>query len=162
MIRALVRHQNVRRMLQSRYLSFHFQETRRLRLRIAADEIVMERFNYKLNFIGCYLLLTDSLVYTASIHLSMHFLAASHFSLPFSLSYYILRFLRIFDDGSFVLIHFVVSYLIFISFPSASILFSFIFMFLSSIISVFIHHSALSHFRRQFCKFRGIFSLRRL
>ena len=126
-------------------------------MRIAAG--VVERFNLIKFFIGCYLPLTDSLAYTISLNLSLHFLVVPHFSLPFSLSYYILRFFRIFGDDSFVWIRFAFrnryssrSYVSRLCYPSFNLLFS-------PILSIFIHHLALFHFRRQFRKFCGILSL---
>ena len=158
--RALAHRLSVRRTPQSRYLSFRFQEIRWLRLRIAADEIVRERSNWKVSLSGA---ISPSLIHLPTpsprIFLCISFVV-SHFSLPFSLSYYILRFSRIFDDGSFVSIHFTSRnryssrlYLPHLCYPSFNLLFS-------SIISVFIHHSALFHFRRQFCEFCRILTLK--
>ena len=52
--RALAHRLSVRRTPQSRYLSFRFQEIRWLRLRIAADEIVRERSNWKVSLSGAF------------------------------------------------------------------------------------------------------------
>ena len=108
--RTLARHLNAPRTLLSRYPSFRSQATRSRRLRTDVVAIYIAANNLQDYTIGCYLPLIDTLFRIVNLHFLLHFLVIFHLSLPFSLSYYILRFFRIFDDGPLVWINFASRY----------------------------------------------------
>ena len=143
-------------------LNYSFQEIqhRQLLTDVVVTSIALRQM--LLCNIRCYLPLIDTLPYIVSLQISIRFPCSLSLISASSLSYYILRFFRIFGNDSYVWI-ILAPRICYSSRSRATRHFSLSFLiFLSSIISVFIHHSALFHFRRQFCKFCEILSLRRL